>query len=114
MLGIFAEMEKFSMQTKSMNQRIRVCDKDILCPAFHYFRFPAITSIYLDNEDLELYLGRLEKVEGAEAIRLRWYGDVDTKTVCSLKHAFWGSLDLSCRYSWSGRPTGKTGQVKNP
>ncbi|KAF8740092.1 hypothetical protein AX14_008722 [Amanita brunnescens Koide BX004] len=41
----------------------------------------AITSIYLDNEDLELYLGRLEKVEGAEAIRLRWYGDVDTKTI---------------------------------
>jgi SPX domain protein involved in polyphosphate accumulation len=31
----------------------------------------AITSIYFDNEDLELYLGRLEKTEGAEAIRLR-------------------------------------------
>lgn len=41
----------------------------------------AITSIYFDNEDLELYLGRLEKTEGAEAIRLRWYGDVDNKTV---------------------------------
>lgn len=41
----------------------------------------AITSIYFDNEDLELYLGRLEKTEGAEAVRLRWYGDVDTKTV---------------------------------
>ncbi|THH15785.1 hypothetical protein EW146_g4745 [Bondarzewia mesenterica] len=39
----------------------------------------AITSIYFDNEDLELYLGRLEKTEGAEAIRLRWYGDVDNK-----------------------------------
>lgn len=43
--------------------------------------FPAITSIYFDNEELELYLGRLEKTEGAEAIRLRWYGDVDSKTV---------------------------------
>ncbi len=41
----------------------------------------AITSIYFDNEDLELYLGRLEKTEGAEAIRLRWYGGMDTKTV---------------------------------
>ncbi|EKM58443.1 uncharacterized protein PHACADRAFT_252767 [Phanerochaete carnosa HHB-10118-sp] len=41
----------------------------------------AITSIYFDNEDLELYLGRLEKTEGAEAIRLRWYGDVDQKTI---------------------------------
>jgi len=28
-----------------------------------------------------LYLGRLEKTEGAEAIRLRWYGDTDVKTV---------------------------------
>ncbi|RDB26192.1 Vacuolar transporter chaperone 4 [Hypsizygus marmoreus] len=44
-------------------------------------RDSAITSIYFDNEDLELYLGRLEKTEGAEAIRLRWYGDVDTKTI---------------------------------
>ena len=41
----------------------------------------AITSIYFDNEELDLYLGRLEKTEGAEAIRLRWYGDVDNKTV---------------------------------
>jgi SPX domain protein involved in polyphosphate accumulation len=41
----------------------------------------AITSIYMDNEDLELYLGRLEKTEGAEAIRLRWYGDMGVKTV---------------------------------
>ncbi|KAI0346258.1 SPX-domain-containing protein [Trametopsis cervina] len=41
----------------------------------------AITSIYFDNQDLELYLGRLEKTEGAEAIRLRWYGDVDQKTI---------------------------------
>ncbi|KAG6862512.1 hypothetical protein C0995_000060 [Termitomyces sp. Mi166 len=44
-------------------------------------RDSAITSIYFDNEDLELYLGRLEKTEGAEAIRLRWYGDVDNKTI---------------------------------
>lgn len=41
----------------------------------------AITSIYFDNEELELYLGRLEKTEGAEAIRLRWYGDTDVKQV---------------------------------
>ena len=44
---------------------------------------PAISSVYFDNEDLELYLGRLEKTEGAEAIRLRWYGDMDVKTVSS-------------------------------
>ncbi|TYJ58571.1 hypothetical protein B9479_000781 [Cryptococcus floricola] len=40
----------------------------------------AITSIYFDNEELELYLGRLEKTEGAEAIRMRWYGDVTGTT----------------------------------
>lgn len=44
----------------------------------------AITSIYFDNEELELYLGRLEKTEGAEAIRMRWYGDVTGKTVSPL------------------------------
>lgn len=44
----------------------------------------AITSIYYDNEELELYLGRLEKTEGAEAIRMRWYGDVTNKQVSSL------------------------------
>lgn len=35
----------------------------------------------MDNEDLELYLGRLEKTEGAEAVRLRWYGGMDVKQV---------------------------------
>jgi SPX domain protein involved in polyphosphate accumulation len=38
---------------------------------------PAITSIYFDNDDFELYLGRLEKTEGAQAIRFRWYGRMD-------------------------------------
>ena len=53
----------------------RHSDVDVLNPR------PAITSIYFDNEDLELYLGRLEKTEGAEAIRLRWYGDMGVKTI---------------------------------
>ncbi|KAJ3313588.1 vacuolar transporter chaperone [Boothiomyces sp. JEL0838] len=38
---------------------------------------PAITSIYLDNDAFELYVGRLEKSQGAEAHRLRWYGNMD-------------------------------------
>ncbi|RHZ65141.1 hypothetical protein Glove_319g140 [Diversispora epigaea] len=41
----------------------------------------AISSIYYDNEAFELYLGRLEKTEGAEAIRLRWYGGMDTREI---------------------------------
>lgn len=41
----------------------------------------AITSIYFDNEELDLYLGRLEKTEGAQAIRLRWYGGMGVKQV---------------------------------
>ncbi|BGP19071.1 hypothetical protein JCM10213_006662 [Rhodosporidiobolus nylandii] len=41
----------------------------------------AISSIYFDNEELELYMGRLEKTEGAEAVRLRWYGDTDVKQI---------------------------------
>ncbi|KAJ2555077.1 hypothetical protein EV175_002377 [Coemansia sp. RSA 1933] len=42
---------------------------------------PAITSIYYDNENLDLYQGRIEKSEGAEAIRLRWYGDMDNNDI---------------------------------
>ncbi|SPO00796.1 probable VTC4 - Protein controls Sec18p/NSF-dependent priming of SNAREs and HOPS [Cephalotrichum gorgonifer] len=42
----------------------------------------AITSIYYDNpETWDLYEGRLKKTEGAEAIRLRWYGGMDTETI---------------------------------
>jgi SPX domain protein involved in polyphosphate accumulation len=41
----------------------------------------AISSIYFDNADLDLYLGRLEKSEGAEAIRLRWYGGMGVKQI---------------------------------
>ncbi|PNY20637.1 Vacuolar transporter chaperone 4 [Tolypocladium capitatum] len=42
----------------------------------------AITSIYYDNpEDWDLYEGRLKKTEGAEAIRLRWYGGMQTETI---------------------------------
>lgn len=41
----------------------------------------AITSIYFDNRDLDLYKGRLEKTEGAEAIRLRWYGGMSSDQI---------------------------------
>ncbi|ODV84878.1 hypothetical protein CANARDRAFT_8015 [[Candida] arabinofermentans NRRL YB-2248] len=41
----------------------------------------AITSIYYDNPEMDLYYGRLEKTEGAEAIRVRWYGGMSTETV---------------------------------
>ncbi|KAF2147542.1 uncharacterized protein K452DRAFT_348213 [Aplosporella prunicola CBS 121167] len=42
----------------------------------------AISSIYYDNTDTwELYTGRLKKTEGAEAIRLRWYGGMENDTI---------------------------------
>jgi VTC domain len=42
----------------------------------------AISSIYYDNPDTwELYIGRLKKTEGAEAIRLRWYGGMSSDTI---------------------------------
>ena len=42
----------------------------------------AITSIYYDNpKNWELYEGRLKKTEGAEAIRLRWYGGMQNETI---------------------------------
>ncbi|KAK8049659.1 VTC domain-containing protein [Apiospora phragmitis] len=42
----------------------------------------AITSIYYDNpEKWDLYEGRLKKTEGAEAIRLRWYGGMQNDQI---------------------------------
>lgn len=42
----------------------------------------AISSIYFDNPDTwELYEGRLKKTEGAEAIRLRWYGGMESDQI---------------------------------
>ncbi|TKA54006.1 hypothetical protein B0A53_03288 [Rhodotorula sp. CCFEE 5036] len=41
----------------------------------------AISSVYFDNDKLDLYMGRLEKTEGAEAIRLRWYGGMGVKQI---------------------------------
>ncbi|KAF8926463.1 VTC domain-containing protein [Dissophora ornata] len=41
----------------------------------------AISSVYFDNEEFELYMGRLEKTEGAEALRLRWYGGMDQQQI---------------------------------
>nr|OQO17666.1 hypothetical protein B0A51_15603 [Rachicladosporium sp. CCFEE 5018] len=42
----------------------------------------AISSIYYDNPATwELYEGRLKKTEGAEAVRLRWYGGMEVDTI---------------------------------
>lgn len=41
----------------------------------------AITSIYFDDRDMDLYYGRLRKDEGAEAIRLRWYGGMKSDQI---------------------------------
>lgn len=41
----------------------------------------AISSVYLDNQDFDLYTGRLQRDEGAEAIRFRWYGPMDSPNV---------------------------------
>jgi len=38
-------------------------------------------SVYLDNDQLELYHGRLDKTPGAIALRLRWYGPGDPNIV---------------------------------
>ncbi|KAF6071323.1 VTC domain family protein [Candida albicans] len=41
----------------------------------------AITSTYFDNKDMDLYYGRLRKDEGAEALRLRWYGGMKSEQI---------------------------------
>lgn len=61
----------------------------------------AITPIYYDNpKTWELYEGRLKKSEGAEAIRMRWYGDVDTETIFVERKTH--------REDWTGEKSVKT------
>lgn len=59
----------------------------------------AITSIYFDNDDFDLYKGRIEKSEGAEAIRMRWYGGIDTNTIFVERKTH--------REDWTGDPSVK-------
>lgn len=39
---------------------------------------PSITSLYFDNEAFELYMNKIERKNGAESFRLRWYGSLDS------------------------------------
>ncbi|KAF9390640.1 vacuolar transporter chaperone [Podila verticillata] len=39
------------------------------------FLDPSLSSVYLDNSAFDLYNSKLERKEGAQAIRLRWYGN---------------------------------------
>ncbi|KAI8089475.1 VTC domain-containing protein [Halteromyces radiatus] len=52
----------------------------------------AVSSVYFDNRNFDLYTGRLQRDEEAEAIRFRWYGPYDTNTVFierKTHHASW-------------------------
>ncbi|KAI9256529.1 VTC domain-containing protein [Phascolomyces articulosus] len=52
----------------------------------------AISSVYYDNANFDLYTGRLQRDEGAEAIRFRWYGPVENKSIFierKTHHAAW-------------------------
>jgi SPX domain protein involved in polyphosphate accumulation len=40
-----------------------------------------VNSVYLDNRSFELYRGRMDKTQGAIALRLRWYGTSVPKLV---------------------------------
>ncbi|KAI9269553.1 VTC domain-containing protein [Helicostylum pulchrum] len=41
----------------------------------------AISSVYFDNPTFDLYQGRLQRDESAEAIRFRWYGPMDSNSI---------------------------------
>ncbi|CEP14588.1 hypothetical protein [Parasitella parasitica] len=52
----------------------------------------AISSTYFDNSNFDLYTGRLQRDEEAEAIRFRWYGPMNTTSVFierKTHHASW-------------------------
>ncbi|KAG1050976.1 hypothetical protein G6F43_006792 [Rhizopus delemar] len=41
----------------------------------------AVSNVYLDNSDFDLYTGRLQRDEMAEAIRLKWYGSCSSNDI---------------------------------
>ncbi|CAO3627233.1 unnamed protein product [Cunninghamella echinulata] len=51
----------------------------------------AVSSVYFDNKNFDLYSERLERSEGAEAIRFRWYGQAVNDIYIERKthHAPW-------------------------
>ncbi|KAI8968416.1 VTC domain-containing protein [Mycotypha africana] len=52
----------------------------------------AISSVYFDNPNFDLYTGRLQRDEGAEAIRFRWYGPMNSTNIFierKTHHASW-------------------------
>ncbi|KAI9481014.1 MAG: VTC domain-containing protein [Benjaminiella poitrasii] len=52
----------------------------------------AISSTYFDNSNFDLYTGRLQRDEEAEAIRFRWYGPMNSNSVFierKTHHASW-------------------------
>lgn len=63
-----------------------------------------------DNDKLDLYMGRLEKTEGAEAIRLRWYGGMGVKQI------FVSLCERTCclRATVGLRPLPPAGRAQDP
>ena len=64
---------------------------------------PAVSSVYFDNDEMELYKGRLEKTEGAEAIRIRWYGKAEKPSEVFVerklhKEDWTGELSIKARF----------------
>ncbi|KAI8373570.1 VTC domain-containing protein [Choanephora cucurbitarum] len=52
----------------------------------------SVSSTYFDNPNFDLYTSRLQRDEGAEAIRFRWYGPMNTNTIFierKTHHAHW-------------------------
>ncbi|KAI7891580.1 VTC domain-containing protein [Mucor mucedo] len=52
----------------------------------------AVSSTYFDNSNFDLYTGRLQRDEEAEAIRFRWYGPMNSTSVFierKTHHASW-------------------------
>lgn len=47
----------------------------------HRLHDTCVSSVYLDNASFEVYVSRLQKNQGAEAIRIRWYGSKVTPIV---------------------------------
>lgn len=65
--------------TKDKKENINTNNESPYAAWNHKTHDTNINSIYFDNKDHDLYMGRLQKNEGAEAIRIRYYGELKSE-----------------------------------
>ena len=68
--------------------------------------YQKVSSVYLDNHELDMYHNRINKIEGNQLVRIRWYGDQMDSVFMERKehHEDWtGKKSVKARFELSSR-----------